>query len=543
MKLSPSVIRNVSAVICIGGMIWLLSDRHIPIISRMMGVTAIAGIGFINQRDLLEEQQEEFLNISKLNKESILDQAVITVPDKSEEVVYPTVFATEYQDPNGIARAIQTILDTMKLRTYFNGYRNAARFERFLLGVNLESNIPQFDKVAKTLHLTLPQFNVALETPPIVGVNNGLLTIDLPKRTFKAITYSQSSRLIEEARNNRQRIIGIDFNGELVTEDINEFNAFTTVGGMTRSGKSVWMRQDCLEKMLMFPNGTFYLIERKEGTFSIFEGCSQLIGSVAYDTDSASELIYELYSVLQERIQDAKLLTGIERKKFSQWCFENPHCIYFDEYTDDEKYTSILANEIFKKGAAYGISGVIGTQMHNRTTRNGGSTVSPVLLEQSSTKLCFKVETPIASMQIIQNTDGKDLLGLGDVFYKSSQKFGIERLQTVFYTDDELEYLCGMLKYGEQKTIISNSNQLEPIDNVPKYVDLTQKYIKPITTEWRILQYVRDSGSKNSPSVIARELGLTRSMEFVNYSLDLFYQNKLIHREKSTNGKSWVYFR
>ena len=181
--------------------------------------------------------------------------------------------------------------------------------------------------------------------------------------------------------------------------------------------------------------------------------------------------------------------------------------------------------------------------MHNRTTRNGGSTVSPVLLEQSSTKLCFKVETPIASMQIIQNTDGKDLLGLGDVFYKNSQKFGIERLQTVFYTDEELELLCGMLKYGEQKTTITNSNLSKPIDNVPKYVDLTQKFIKPVTTEWRILQYVRDSSGKNSPTTIARELGLTRSMEFVNYSLDLFYQNKLIHREKSTNGKSWVYFR
>jgi DNA segregation ATPase FtsK/SpoIIIE-like protein len=169
--------------------------------------------------------------------------------------------------------------------------------------------------------------------------------------------------------------------------------------------------------------------------------------------------------------------------------------------------------------------------------------MSAVLLEQSATKICFKVEFPIGSIQIIGTSDGKNLLGMGDCLYRSAQTFAIERLQTVFYTDEELQELCGKLKYASNFSSVP-TNPPQPIkEDLPKYIDLTKKYIKPETTEWKILSLIRDSGKKLSGTAVAKEFGLTKNLEYVNATLELFYTNGLIHREKSRNGLSWVYFR
>ena len=521
-------------------LIWLMVDREMPKPMRFFLLTNIAGLAYITLKELEADQTKEFELLIDKSAEQLVKQGTIQVPNKEEEILYPTVFATEHQDPNGVARAIQTILDSLNFRTTYRGFVDAPRFQRYLLATNLNSTVPSSnDKITKNLHLNLPQFGLQLENPPLVGVHNGLLAIDLPKKEFIPITYKKSSDLIIQARNNNERIIGVNFSGELTTQPIDEFTAFTTIGGRTRSGKSAWMRQDCLEMMLRNSNDRFYLIERKEGTFGIFEGSNQIIDTVAYDVDAASELIIKLYEVLEERINNSRLLNGAEKQAYRKWCFDNMHHLYFDEYADDEKYTPILANEIFKKGAAYGIRATLGTQMHNKTSRQGSTTMSAVLLEQSATKICFKVEFPIGSIQIIGTSDGKNLLGMGDCLYRSAQTFAIERLQTVFYTDEELQELCGKLKYSNSSV---NSPQSVK-EELPKYLDLTKKYIKPETTEWKILSLVRDGGKKLSCTDIARDLGLTKNLEYVNSTLELFHTNGLIHREKSRNGKSWVYFR
>jgi len=539
----PIFKRSASVIIGTLSLIWLVSDKSLPMPYRVVTVASLAGIGLINKKELEQEQSDKFIEIKKQNKADLLDQAVISVPDKSEEIEYPTVFATEFEDTTGMAMAIQTILDTNKIRTTFRGFVDAPRFQRYLLSQNLQSVNTASDRMGEIIHRGLPNFNIQLKNTPIVGIEQGLLAVDIPKSVFNPITYSKSSNLIINARNNNQRIIGINYNGELITEEISQFNAFCMIGGMTRSGKSVFMRQDCLEFMLRNSNDRFYLIERKEGTFSIFEGCNQVVDKIAYDISGAAVLINKLHQVLLERIKTARQLIGSEKQKYYQWCFENMHHLYFDEYADDDTYTNILADEIFKKGAQYGIRGTLGTQQHNRTDKNDGGTVSGVLLEQSSTRICFKVRTPIASNQIIQDTRGVNLLGFGDCLYSSATEFELQRLQTVFYTDEELSDLCAKLEYGKVIDNPTSINKTNFILEVPLYQDLTSQFIKPVTKEWEILQLIRDSKSKKSVTTIAREVGLSRETERVQQAVELFYDNKLIHKEKASNGRGFVYYR
>lgn len=535
---NPIFKRTTSAIVGVLAAIWLLTDKQLPQVYRLLVSGALTGIGYINLKELTEDQENEFIEIKKQNKKDLLDQAVITVPDKEELIEYPTVYATQYDDATGIAVSIQRILDSLQVRTTYKGIKNAPRFSRYLLGINLDSKLPPYDRISKQLHTNLASLGLSLKTAPIVGVDSGFLTVDLPKDNFSTITYSKSSDLIIAARKENRRVIGYDFNGELVTEPINEFNAFLTLGGMTRSGKSAWIRQDCLEFMLNNPNDKFYLIERKEGTFGLFRDFPQVVESIAYDFDDAEILINLIHEEMMDRIDHARNLAIQDKKKYIEWCFTNKHHLYFDEYLDHESYIEKL-EEIFKKGAQYGIRATIGTQMHNRSKSSSNSTVSGALLEQSSTKICFRVQTAIASTQIIQNPTGINLLGYGDCLYKSDLNFEVQRLQTVFYTDDELVELCGKIVYsGDTK-----KTSKQTIDPLPKFNDLTKKYVKPETEEWKILSLVRDSGKKYSPTAVAKELNLTRNTTLVTQSLELFYSNGLINREKSSNGKGYVYFR
>lgn len=541
MKLSrlleqKSLLIGLGCLSVASSLCWLAVDQKMPKPIQLSVVALTVGLGYGIKKELEEKDQTEFEELNQNHYDYLKQFALIATETKTEEVPYPTLFVSDKEDPTGIVRNLQVILDDAKVRNEYRGFTDAPRFYRYKFSVNLGSTISTSERLAKKIQLGLGSTRLILKDPPLV-TTDGLLNVDLPKPNFTSITYTESVKLI---RDTRDRIIGFDSARELITHPISEQTAFTIVGGMTRSGKSVWMRQDALERALNCPNDTFYFVEFKEGSFGRFEGFKRAYNnSVAYDVDEATERINALYEILEKRMTHARSLTPSDRRIFIDSCHKNAHNLYFDEYADD-KYTATL-EQILKKGSAYGIRAVIGTQQFNRTKSSGESAVSGVIVEQSSIKICFKVLSQYSSMQILGRSDGTNLLGFGDGFYQGIDSFEPIRFQSVLYTDDELDELFATLEYNTVNTPAKKS--VEPIvvnQEMPRStVSLTKKYIKPPTKEWEVLTAI-----ENKPialTAIANKTGLTRDKERLNRAIALFLENGLIREVKNPNGRGKAY--
>lgn len=503
-----------------------------------------AGLGLIALKQLEEDQNTDQEKFFKIAKKDLVDLATVrdTVTTDAPEVL-PTVYVDPYNDKNGLARTIQTVLDSMKIQTTYSDTVNAPRFTRVKLEHHIGAKLPSFEEISRKLHTGLVRYD--LKNPPIISIDRGYLAVDIPKNEFKPIGYQELKPIIRNlVTGANQIVIGLNTNYEIISQPVNQFQAFTVIGGKSRSGKSNWLKQTAAQILVNDPKALAYLVEFKEGTFKYLEGCKQIFDqSVGYAVDTAGYYIDSLYNELLTRIETGRNLRGKEYQDW--WNSLNYHHLFFDEYRDDPAYVWKL-EQIFSKAAAYKITCFLATQRLNKTSNNKGATVSGAILANSHAKICFAVDDNVNSFQIIGNHEGTKLLGFGDMFYKSDLNLEMERLQAVFYSDSDIEELVSNLEFVSspvEKTFIpdvpvipqqSDFNEDEETEEIPESI--------PETWQSQVLKIVETSGKPVSIDFIARKIpGYSRKGQQIYEFLEQALQEKLVRKQKSANGKGYVY--
>lgn len=522
---------------------WSILDITAPRLLRVSLVSLTGVAASITKKRLEQDQTAELTQAMSESKHELIEQATVThnhlVGLTDPDAVKPTVFASRAEDSSGLSQAIQTILAANKTETTYGGLTQAIRFTRVKLIHNIGSQLQtNFANYSTKLHLGL--VNLELDSPPLVSVVKGFLCVDIPKNYFDPISWTQFENTPQYSNYtgilHTERLVGFSIDNKPISYPVDNQHAFTMVGGRTQSGKTNWGRSAAIRLLTTDPNAFLYLIDFKAGAYSHLQGCDRIYrNSIAYDEDQAALYCQAFYQECQNRIAQAQSLTGIEYQEWFQPL--NPIHLFFEEYQDSENYTAFL-EFVFRKGAAYKMGATLLTQKLNLSGKKGSVTVSGILRSQAQVKIAFAVEDRHNSDQILGESGAEYLLGQGDGLIKLPSKPGIERFQSVLFTDQECFDLVKSLNFvGVKKPPAPPATPASLVNPKPLVPAIKAENIYS-----KALKFIENSPNPVSLTSVAVGITESRSAKQIGEWLDNeVVPSGLLIKLPSKNGKGFLY--
>ena len=297
------------------------------------------------------------------------------------------------------------------------------------------------DKAAELL-----QIELELERPPIISTVAGGIAIDVPRGDRKTFNYADYAKQLSDLELTLP--IGVDLEGAVI--EVNALDSVqgsnVLVGGMTRSGKSIWQTVAIVSLTERFDPGTIMLlvIDGKRTEFTWLDGSPHLLLDIAREPEDALQLL-ELANKEMINRQQTFAERGVRNlaeynAKSSDLQDKPLICLFADELgnilnaLDDasKEEARELLNQLSSQGIAAGIFLIMATQkpvvddIPSKTKSN------------CATRICFRVEGGGDSRIILNQKGGNNLLGSGDLLATSPQISGTQRLQGLHIPKEEL---------------------------------------------------------------------------------------------------------
>ncbi|QGJ68620.1 Stage III sporulation protein E [Planctomycetales bacterium 10988] len=280
-----------------------------------------------------------------------------------------------------------------------------------------------------TKHVKEFQFRLGLDEPPIIGASSGRVVIDVqrPKRDTVLFTDLEADLKKKETSFGSSNILlGVDLEGRLHFADLAEpENAHMLVAGTTGSGKTEWIRSAIASLLLLNTPETLklILIDPKRNAFHELKGSPFLDNenSIVYpDEQPVAEVLEMLVEEMEERY---RMIEGYDH--LAEYVQDTGNkipriiCIC-DEYMDlmlqdsaQRKELERLISRLGAKARAAGIHLILATQRPDKKTVTGHiSTNLPA-------RVGLKLDGGIESRMIIDANGAENLLGRGDLLFKS----------------------------------------------------------------------------------------------------------------------------
>ncbi|EKN67524.1 FtsK/SpoIIIE domain-containing protein [Schinkia azotoformans] len=216
------------------------------------------------------------------------------------------------------------------------------------------------------------------------------------------------------------------------------------VAGTTRYGKSVFLK-NAITTLIVNQSGsvTFTLIDLKGGlTFNRYRTCKQVL-TVASDTESALEALREIKANMQQVMDH---LMQLEAENVQEAGRKDRHFIVVDEAaqiasageTDREiKKMKVECEQIISEIARIG--GALGFRIIYATQYPTADTLPRQVKQNCDAKLCFKLQTDVASQVVLDETGAESLPFIkGRAIYLTDRKHIV---QTPFIENKQIEDL------------------------------------------------------------------------------------------------------
>jgi len=235
------------------------------------------------------------------------------------------------------------------------------------------------------------------------------------------------------------------------------------VAGSTASGKTVFLHSLLLSLLsrLSSEDIEILIVDPKATDFSIYRNVPHLRGGKVFtESEDAIKQIRKLTSV--ELTNRTKVLQSAEVPNISEYNSKNysplmkPIVVIIDEYADllsvlSKSEKSSFEGEIVRlaqRARSVGIHLVIATQ------RPGTDTLSGLLKANIPCRVAFRLPQRVDSQTALDSTGAENLLGMGDMLFKSDVT---QRLQGYFMPSEEISELLNTLfppkpKRGELKS-------------------------------------------------------------------------------------------
>jgi len=351
-------------------------------------------------------------------------------------------YQADYQSHKNVAESIAECYKSFNLNITVEAWHAAPQVIRYLIrpfpGVKIASLVNRAEDL---------QVAIGIDKIPVIGVEKGFVTIDLPKSKADIVYWKEATDSPEFKSSSRFVIfpIGRNVNNQFIFADLSDPNTcHGLVAGGTGSGKSEFLKS--LVASLIQKNQPetlkITLVDPKILTFGQVKDSMYLTDPIITDLDAA-------ITVMEKAVQDMDIrykqlsTEGYDNlgERFAKGIHDIPyHVLIFDEFADlilmggsNKKTFESLVARLAAKGRAAGVHLILSTQRPERTVVTG------LIKANLPLKICLRVNSSIDSNIVLGESGGQHLLGHGDLL--CDRGLGTERAQGPYITKLEFQEL------------------------------------------------------------------------------------------------------
>ncbi len=266
-------------------------------------------------------------------------------------------------------------------------------------------------------------------------------------------------------------IMGSDIEGNNIYTDLAK-QPHILVAGTTGSGKSMFLHQCIISLLMKDKDMELYAIDTKQVEFNAYKA----IPNFHYIIDEAGALqtLVRLVEIMEGRYKTfaAKGYRDITHARQSGLDIKPIVCV-IDEFADlilRPEYTKPIEFCVVKlaqKSRAAGIHLIIATQ------RPTADVLTGLIKANIPSRVCFHVNSAMESRIVLDAKGGEDLIGSGDMLYKSNGSFEPIRLQSCYISPAEMQRIGNEIaKHSRQPEPIKPVRETPPQESSPRIIHI-----------------------------------------------------------------------
>ena len=303
----------------------------------------------------------------------------------------------------------------------------------------------------------------------------GTISIEVPNRNRSTVgmrTMLQAEDYINAKPGSLTFCLGKNIEGKPVCGSLVKMTHLL-VAGTSGSGKSVFLHQLIVSLIMKYSpeEMRLILIDPKGNEFAAYRGLPNLmINEIISDVNRAivvlNWLINEMehrYTLFTQMTETGKVVRNID--EYNSTVAERTEklpkiVVVADELADfmmqAKKDIEDRISRLAAKARAAGIHLVLATQ------RPSVDIITGVLKSNLSSRVALRVSSEVDSRVILDESGAENLLGMGDLLYKTGSMFFPERVQGAWISDKELQRLCNFIR---------EKNEAYYDESVTQYID------------------------------------------------------------------------
>ncbi len=315
--------------------------------------------------------------------------------------------------------------------------------------------------LANDLSLALAAHPIRIEAP-IPG--QSLVGIELPnkKRISIRLRDLMANLIFQHSSSTLSFILGRDVAGKPVFADLKKM-PHLLIAGSTGAGKTICLNTLILS--LIYNNSPeilrFILIDPKRVEFPVYGNIPHLLTPPITNLDRAVNslrwLVKEMerrFDVLSEaKVKDIDSYNEILGKNMGekQAGIQEPIMPYIVLVIDELADLMASRGKEIEGGVVRlaQMSRAVGIHLVIATQRPSVEVITGLIKANITSRIAFQVASQIDSRTILDMAGAEKLLGLGDLFYISSESAKLKRIQGVYVSEKEVKKIVGYFKSEE----------------------------------------------------------------------------------------------
>lgn len=422
-------------------------------------------------------------------------------------------------DMNEIEATKNAIVDTL------SGFNIAADIARVTTGpafTRYDITIPK-NVTVKTVARYADNIAMSIHAASAINIysnfSQGTIVIEVPNRKRSTVgmrTMLQSDAYVNAKPGSLTFCIGKDVEGKAVCGSLTKMTHML-VAGATGSGKSVFLNELIISLIMKYSPEELrlILIDPKQVEFAPYDKLPHLmineiiadVNKVIVTLNWAINEMEHRYTLFRQLTSAGTAVRNIDEYNaaMSEKTDKLPKIVIIvDELADlmsvAKKDIEDRISRIAAKARAAGIHLVLATQ------RPSVDVITGVLKSNLPSRFAFRVSAEVDSRVILDDTGAENLLGAGDLLYKTGSMFGVERVQGAWLDSPEIQRVCDYIRrnneayYDESVTEFINSGGKTSAEGDAERENDGE--VEPVYVD--ALRYVVQSGSA-SISMIQRK--------------------------------------
>ena len=373
-----------------------------------------------------------------------------------------------------IENAQRGIVDTLKGFNIIVGIKRVVTgpvFTRYDIELPKSVDIGKIERRKNEIALRIHSGNINI----YANFTEGTVSIEVPNH--KRATVGLKSMMLSENMRNAKRgsltfAVGVDAEGRCVSADLCKM-PHMLVAGTTGSGKSVFLHEMIVSLIMRYSpeEMRMILIDPKWTEFSVYENLPHLmINEIITDV---KRVIVALNWAIQEMERRYMLFAQMTQKGVAVRTVDEYNeamekredklpkiVIIADEVADlmsqAKNDVENRVNRLAAKARAAGIHLVLATQ------RPSVNVITGVLKSNLPSRVALRVSSEVDSRVIMDATGAENLLGQGDLLYKTNGMYDPKRVQGAWIATPEIQKICDYIR---------NHNESYFDEQVATYID------------------------------------------------------------------------